>query len=514
MKSLRNAPYLLFALLLFALTGCGATGGNLASPAGSTPLTAKVVGMQSANVTKIRLMVTGSDIPTARKDFDGAAGTLTGGTVEVYPGSGLIVSAQAFDASNSILFEGFVTNVTVGTVTPANVTVTMNAPVVKTVDQACLGCHETTRDKTGQNLIADFKQSGHYTNTTFTTNTKNGSTLPGCAGCHGTQHKDVDPSASGRCWECHGSSLGANHQYNGSTTNNCTSCHRAHNSPVIPSTYSLSGKVISDVDGSGLPGVIMTISGTGTVTGASLTDINGNYSFTNVLNGSYSIRTNFINVGSTPASQSVAVNNANVTGLDFTVNLSGDIQVSLGNGLAGISTIKIQVTGPIPTISKTFAYGSGTISMRAFPGNNLIVTAQALDATGTSLFEGFARNVTVTPGATTSVSPTMAPPVVKATDTICLACHDSTRDQSGQNLVAIYKQSGHYTNTNFTTNTKNDSTLPGCAGCHGTQHNDLDPSASGRCWECHEANMPVIHPDLGGSRTNCSSCHNPHYPKL
>jgi hypothetical protein len=237
-NSFKKVQYLLLALSIFALTGCGATSTTTAAnPTGNTTkLTAKVVGLQSDNIATVRLQVTGATIPTARQDFAGK----TGGTIEVYPGSALIVTAQAFDATNVMLSEGAVTDVTVVAGTPTTVTVTMNPPVVKTADVTCLGCHETTRDVTGQNLVADYKQSGHYTNTALMASS-NGSTQPGCAGCHGTSHNDLNPAASGRCADCHTS---INSAHSNSLTgpdarpamylatnyqNGCSACHEPHN---------------------------------------------------------------------------------------------------------------------------------------------------------------------------------------------------------------------------------------------------------------------------------------------
>lgn len=250
-NSLRMIQYTLYALLIFSLSGCGAT---KTSPAGSDKAPGKItanlvlpkssgksVALQ-ADVTRIRLTVTGAAIPTARQDIASPAGAVTSGTVEVYPGSDLIVTAQSFNAAGVVLYEGFVPGVTVVSgVTPTNVTITLNAPIVKAGDATCLGCHESTRDKTGQNLIADFKQSGHYTNESadpLVVFPLNGSTQPGCAGCHGTSHNDLNPSASGRCATCHGAVTLApggkhatNYAFNGTTvvTNSCNTCHQSHN---------------------------------------------------------------------------------------------------------------------------------------------------------------------------------------------------------------------------------------------------------------------------------------------
>lgn len=243
--SLRMIQYALYAMVIFALSGCGANDTTTTAAPGKLPVnlvlpksTGKTVGLAS-DAVKIRLIVTGAGIPTAKKDF----ANNTGGEIEVYPGSNLIVTAQAFDVNGALLYEGSALNVTIVAGPNPPVTIQMNAPVVKSTDTACLGCHETTSDITGQNLVADYKQSGHYTNTSWTTNAKNNSILPGCAGCHGTQHNDTAPAASGRCFECHGANLSLKHtsatalvageanpaRYLNLNGTNCSACHEPHN---------------------------------------------------------------------------------------------------------------------------------------------------------------------------------------------------------------------------------------------------------------------------------------------
>ncbi len=278
--------------------------------------------------------------------------------------------------------------------------------------------------------------------------------------------------------------------------------------------YNISGRVVSSMDGSGLTGVTITLSGSGT--SSTTTDSNGNYYFANALNGSYSISGTYNNLLMTPSSRSITVNNAHVTGQDFTVSF-GTVQVNLGDISVTNPSIAIKVTGSaIPTASNSFSNNTGKYTVYVFPGNKLIVSARVLDPSGISLFEGFALGVTVLGGTITNVYPAMTVPIVKNTDTPCLSCHESTRDLFGQNLIAAYKQSAHYFNTSWTDNTKYGSLLPGCAGCHGTQHNDVNPSVSGRCWECHGSSLPsdLRHPTTGVTTTNCTFCHDAHNTKI
>jgi hypothetical protein len=252
-NKLGKVQYLLFALLLFALTGCGASnlGGSAAAPGNGSiaaklqwgadgRTTAKSVALMPSDVTKIRFTVSGAGVPVVRSEIT-TAGATSGQVDGVYPGTVSLV-VQALDTSGATLYEGFAINVVVAAGATSDVgTIKMTVPTVKTADAACLGCHETTIGVTGQNIIAEFKQSGHYTNLAF--KDVNG-VVTGCAGCHGPSHNIQDPSAIGtgtdatvsaRCFDCHNinnsnTALVANHGTfylaNGTA---CTACHQVHN---------------------------------------------------------------------------------------------------------------------------------------------------------------------------------------------------------------------------------------------------------------------------------------------
>jgi hypothetical protein len=243
-NSFNKVQYLLFALLLFALTGCGASGTQATAVTGPAngKITANVVMPKSAgktaalassaDVTNISLMVTGADIPTVKADF---SPTDLNKTLEVYPGSHLTVAAYAYNGTE-LIFEGFATEVTVAAGPNTEVTILLNAAVAKVEDKPCLSCHADTRDTDGQNLVASYKQSGHYKNTTTDATLifpANGSLQAGCAGCHGTGHQDLNPAASGRCAVCHtvgGVMANLNHvAYTNGAVNTCGSCHVTHN---------------------------------------------------------------------------------------------------------------------------------------------------------------------------------------------------------------------------------------------------------------------------------------------
>ncbi len=94
-------------------------------------------------------------------------------------------------------------------------------------------------------------------------------------------------------------------------------------------TYSISG-TISGAGGSGA-----TVNLTGAATATVTADAAGNYSFTGLQNGSYTVTPSKAGFAFTPASQPVTVNNASVTGMNFSIvtySISGTISGAGGTG--------------------------------------------------------------------------------------------------------------------------------------------------------------------------------------
>ena len=198
----------------------------------------------------------------------------------------------------------------------------------------------------------------------------------------------------------------------------------------------------------------------------------------------------------------------------------------------GVTAVRFKVTGPYTdpvaktrytTTKATFpgAAGGGTVAVS--PGTGLIVTVQALGEGDALLYEGFARNVVVTSGATTNLGTiTLTAPFVKTAEVPCLGCHEDSRAADGNNLVAEYKGSNHYRKTvspspSFNGLVYADSV--GCAGCHTQNHKDLNPAVSGRCYDCHTAagnppNFPHATAGFVNLKNLCNECHNPHTTAL
>ena len=91
-----------------------------------------------------------------------------------------------------------------------------------------------------------------------------------------------------------------------------------------PLTYNISG----NVSGATTSGVTITLTGTGS--NSITTDAGGNYSFSGAANGSYTITPSKTGYTFSPASRSITVNNANVTGQNFTATSSSTTYTSAG----------------------------------------------------------------------------------------------------------------------------------------------------------------------------------------
>ena len=103
---------------------------------------------------------------------------------------------------------------------------------------------------------------------------------------------------------------------------------------ATPIPYSISGRIVK-VDGTGIPGI--TVELTGAASKSTITNENGDYEFTGLYNGSYTITPSLIS--GTPESRSVSIYGANVEGQDFTekgYSISGRIITADGEAFPGV----------------------------------------------------------------------------------------------------------------------------------------------------------------------------------
>ena len=163
------------------------------------------------------------------------------------------------------------------------------------------------------------------------------------------------------------------------------------------SGYSVSGFSVSGgVSGSGLQGVLIKL--TGAATANATTDASGNYSFTGFANGNYTVVPSLAGYTFRPASNVVTINGANVTGNNFT-DTGSALTDSSGNynfsGLAaGNYTVTPSLAGYIfsPVSSAITTTSGGNVT-----GNNFTAAANAAATSSLSgaVSGAVAQNVTI-----------------------------------------------------------------------------------------------------------------------
>ncbi|MBI5611603.1 MAG: carboxypeptidase regulatory-like domain-containing protein, partial [Gammaproteobacteria bacterium] len=130
-------------------------------------------------------------------------------------------------------------------------------------------------------------------------------------------------------------------------------------------SYSVSGRVVEAV-GSGFSGLSgVTINLTGAATASTTTDGSGNYSFSTLANGGYTITPSKSGYSFSPVNRAVTVSGANVAGQNFTASPGGPVNnppntpasPSPANGATGVSTTPtLSWTGGDPDAGNTVTY--------------------------------------------------------------------------------------------------------------------------------------------------------------
>ena len=123
-------------------------------------------------------------------------------------------------------------------------------------------------------------------------------------------------------------------------------------------TYDLSGTVTSG--GVALPGVTITLSGTSS--GTKTTDASGNYSFTELANGSYTITPTLAGYVFNQVSQMVTVNGSDPAAINFTATANSgttySISGSVTSGGVSLSGVTMTLSGTSSGIATTLANGN------------------------------------------------------------------------------------------------------------------------------------------------------------
>ena len=127
--------------------------------------------------------------------------------------------------------------------------------------------------------------------------------------------------------------------------------------------YSISGTIQTST-GAAINGVTVTLSGTGT--GTTTTDASGNYTFSNVINGSYAVTPTKTNYTFAPTNRNITISGANQTGQNFTgtyvpptYSISGTVTTSTG---AAINGVTVTLSGTGTGTATTDASGNYTLS--------------------------------------------------------------------------------------------------------------------------------------------------------
>ncbi|MBI5096680.1 MAG: DUF1566 domain-containing protein [Nitrospirae bacterium] len=128
---------------------------------------------------------------------------------------------------------------------------------------------------------------------------------------------------------------------------------------VGPSVHSIIGTVTEN--GTGLGSVTMTLSGAASSTATTASD--GTYSLTDLADGNYTITPTLSGYNFTPASKSVTVAGADVTGVDFTASLANSPPTTPSNLIAtGVSLSQINLSWT----ASTDTGGSGLAGYRIY----------------------------------------------------------------------------------------------------------------------------------------------------
>jgi hypothetical protein len=172
-------------------------------------------------------------------------------------------------------------------------------------------------------------------------------------------------------------------------------------------TFTISGTVSPSSSGSGV-----TITLSGAASAATTTDGSGNYSFSGLANGAYTITPSKAGLTFSPSSANATVNGANVTGVNFSVatySLSGTISpASLGSGatvsLTGTSAAAVTADGTGSFAFSGLVNGSYTVTPSktglTFAPASLGETINGASITGISFtVQTFGISGTISPAA-------------------------------------------------------------------------------------------------------------------
>lgn len=340
---LLNQLFALFFLLVLASCG-GSTGGTSSSAktgaiavnltsAEAAKLSATKSSLQPGTVT-IRFSVSGPGMTTMNMDFPVAAGK---GVINGVPiGTGRILTIQGLDVNGLVISSAEVPNISVLPGQTSDLgTVVMQAVGPITKETLVGNWYVTEKVKTTWHMTCSFAADGTGNCTEYDSSSSYQSSFAAV-----WTYDQTSKSFSMKLANSNGGAMGGT--ISGGVDNFYVDGHWSsgnsgyfHWVRQAVSGYNISGKVL--VNGTGLVGATVSA---GTQSAITLAD--GSYTIANVPNGSYSLTASKGGYSFTPSSISATVNNANLTGQDFTgtavttgYSISG-IVTNNGSGLPGV----------------------------------------------------------------------------------------------------------------------------------------------------------------------------------
>jgi hypothetical protein len=185
-------------------------------------------------------------------------------------------------------------------------------------------------------------------------------------------------------------------------------------SPVTGATYTVTGSISPAALASGSA---IALSQNGTSVASATADSNGNYSFSNVPNGSYTVTPSKAGTGFSPTTQSVTVNGANASVPTFVATAQTQtISGAISPANLGVGTL-LTLAGPNQLILTATADAAGNYSFPGLQSGSYTVTPTKVGFTfspgsqGVSISTGIngTANFTATAIPTFSVSGTVSP---------------------------------------------------------------------------------------------------------
>jgi protocatechuate 3,4-dioxygenase beta subunit len=277
-----------------------------------------------SNVSKITFNISASDMTTITKTDSVSGQSSITETFTVPNGNSRHFAVSAYDSAGTVVYTGSTDTDLSGSAVTLDISMTatttatysISGTVADTNGKGLSGATVTLTGATGgtSTVISSQTVPGpraailtRMRSSTTTTDASGQFTFTGVAS--GTY--TISVSLSGYSFSPSSSTV---------TVGNSNITGQLFTGTASPSTHGISGTVTTST-GAKLSGVTMTLSGAASA--AATTDANGNYSFSGLKNGNYTITPSLTSYTFAPTNVSVNINGADVAGQNFTASSSG-----------------------------------------------------------------------------------------------------------------------------------------------------------------------------------------------